>query len=86
MSTPTSSLILDADSVANLLASVSDFTQVEVTDGQITAATASGDLKLRLSGLSGSIGVVAGGITLNVQGITIAKNAVKADFTIAKPA
>jgi hypothetical protein len=80
-----SHLTIDADSLANLLASVSDFSQVTIEDGQVTATDPQGDLTVGIGDLTGSIYVTAGGITFNIGSVAITKTQVRAEFTVAKP-
>lgn len=80
-----SHLTLDADSLANLLASVSDFSQVTIEDGQVTATDPQANLAVGIGDLTGSIQITAGGITFNIGSVAITKTQVRAEFTVAKP-
>ena len=80
-----SHLTLDADSLANLLASVSDFSQVTIEDGQVTATDPQANLTVGIGDLTGLIKITAGGITFNIGSVAITKTQVRAEFTVAKP-
>ena len=80
-----SQLTLDADSLANLLASVSDFSQVTIEDGQVTATDPQANLTVGIGDLTGRILITAEGITFNIGSVAITKTQVRAEFTVAKP-
>ena len=79
-----SHLTLDADSLANLLASISDFSQVTIADGQVTATNPEANLTVGIGDLTGAIQINAGGITFNIGSIAITKTQIRAEFSVAK--
>ncbi len=79
-----SHLAIDADSLANLLASVSDFSEVTIEDGKVTATDPNANISMGVGDLIGSIQITAGGVTFNIGSVAITTSQVRAEFTVAQ--
>ena len=77
-----SHLSIDTDSLANLLASVSDFKECAINGDTILINNAASGIQVALTSLSGTIGIKVAGIALQIDGLKVTKGEVRADFKV----
>jgi hypothetical protein len=77
-----SHLSIDANSLGNLLASVSDFKECAISGDTILMNNATSGIQVALTSLSGTIGVKVAGIAFQIDGLKVSRGEVRADFKV----